>query len=250
MPMKRLIVALTVVGATLGSTATLAQQHRHGRAARGHVGENNVLRFQLTRLTPRGDGSNSLEAPDYWPGLERAFTGSADDFEDLAFTLDYQRLVSNRLSIMLSGGFYEGSEDLAYRDFVDEFGADIIHRTSLERAAFTIGLLFHPLGRDAIVSPYLGGGIGAYLWRLRESGDFINFNVDPPFVFATTFEDEGDAFGHYWIVGLEVPLSWSWAAFVEARWHRAEQELGEDFNGLGELDLSSREVGVGVSVGF
>lgn len=240
---RRLIVALTVVGATLGATATLAQGHQHGRAARGHVGENNVLRFQLARLTPRAEG-------DYWNDTFRTFTGSPDDFEDLSFTLDYQRLVSNRFSVMLSGGFYEGSEDQAYLEFVDEFGDDIVHRTSLERAAFSIGVLVHPLGRDAVVSPYLGGGIGAYLWRLRESGDFIDFEVAPPLIFTETFDDEGDAFGHYWIVGLEVPLSWSWAAFVEGRWHFADQELGEGFIGLGELDLSSREIGVGVSVGF
>lgn len=240
---RRLIVALTVVGAILGSTATLAQGHRHGRAARGHVGENNVLRFQLARLTPRGEG-------DYWDDKALDFTGSPDDFEDISFTFDYQRLVSNRFSIMLSGGFYEGSEDQAYLEFVDEFGNDIVHRTTLERAALSIGLLVHPLGRDTVVSPYLGGGVAAYLWRLEESGDFINFNVDPLLIFTDTFDDQGDAFGHYWIVGLEVPLSWSWAAFIEGRWHFADQELGEDFVGFGELDLSSREIGVGVSVGF
>lgn len=243
MPTKRFIVALTMVGATLGSTATLAQGHQHGRAARGHVGENNVLRFQLARVTPRGEG-------DYWNDKRFDFTGSPDDFEDLSFTLDYQRLVSNRISVMLSGGFYEGSENQAYLEFVDDLGADIVHRTTLERAAFSIGLLIHPFGRDAVVSPYVGGGVAAYLWRLEESGDFINFNVDPPLIITDTFQDEGDAFGHYWIVGLEVPLSWSWAAFAEARWHRVDQELGEDFVGFGELDLSSREIGVGVSVGF
>lgn len=243
MPIKRLIVALAVIGATLGSTAALAQGHRHGRAVRGHVGENNVLRFQLARSTPRGEG-------DYWNDNRDTFTGSADDFEDLAFTLDYQRLVSNRFSVMLSGGFYEGSEDQAYLEFVDEFGDDIVHRTTLERAAFSIGLLVHPLGRDAVVSPYLGGGVAAYLWRLEEVGDFIDFRFDPPIIITDAFEDEGDAFGHYWIVGLEVPLSWSWAAFIEHRWLFADQELGEDFNGFGELDLSTREIGVGVSVSF
>ncbi|MGH9379465.1 MAG: outer membrane beta-barrel protein [Thermoanaerobaculia bacterium] len=243
--MKRLFLALAVVSAAgLGSTAVQAQTHQHGRTVRGHVGENNVLRFQLARLTPRGEGN-------YWPEKELTFTGSADDFEDLSFTLDYQRLVTNRISVMLSAGFFEGAEDQAYLDFIDDLGNDIVHRTTLERAAFTVGLLVHPLGRDAVVSPYLGGGLGAYLWRLTESGDFINFNVDPPFIFTDTFEDEGDAFGHYWIVGLEVPLSWSWAAFAEARWHNADQELGgADFIGFGELDLSSREVGVGVSVSF
>lgn len=244
MLMKRLVIALAVVcGAGLGATAVQAQTHQHGRSARGHVGENNVLRFQLARLTPRGEG-------DYWEDKQLDFTGTPDDFEDLSFTVDYQRLVTNRISVMLSMGFFEGSEDQAYLDFVDDQGNDILHRTTLERAAFTVGLLVHPLGRDAVVSPYLGGGLGAYLWRLEESGDFINFNVDPPLIVVDTFSDEGDAFGHYWIVGLEVPLSWSWAAFAEARWQRVDQELGGDFIGFGELDLSSREVGVGASVSF
>ena len=44
----------------------------------------------------------------------------------------------------------------------------------------SVGLLLNLTSRDAAISPYIGAGVGLYDWELTESGDFIDFFVDPP----------------------------------------------------------------------
>lgn len=216
---------------------------RSTHSARGHVGEDNILRIQLSSLTPRGDRT-------YWHDKQLDFTGSPNDLEDVAVTFDYQRRVTARLAIMVSASAFEGSTDQSYLRYTDSFGNDITHTTTLDRSDLTFGLVFFPIGRDAVLVPYVGGGLGVYGWRLRESGDFIDFSAAPAHVFSDRFTADGNAFGHYWLAGLEVPLGWNWAIFAEGRWQRADDQLNKDFAGFGTLDLSSKEVGVGISWSF
>lgn len=239
-----ILILLLILAAGL-NTSGLAAQEGDSEFRRGHSGENNVLRLQVAQLTPRGNG-------DYWADKEVTFTGSADDFEDLSLTVDYQRMVGQHIGVMLSGGYYEASTEQAYLDLVDGAGNDIVHTTRLQRAAFTVGLVVYPLGRGVVVVPYFGGGLGTYFWRLEEDGEFIDFNADPPAIFQPDppFTDEEVTFGSFLVAGFEIPVGANWTLFAEGRLHRAEHELGGDFNGFGDLDLSSTDVGVGAAVSF
>jgi hypothetical protein len=42
----------------------------------------------------------------------------------------------------------------------------------------------------------------------------------------------------------------SFAVFAEGRWHNAEDELSDDFEDFGDLDLSGRELTGGISWTF
>lgn len=225
-----------------GTTAARAGQGSM-HSARGHVGEQNILRIQLTSVRPDGNG-------DYWHDKRLDFTGGPSDLEDLGVTFDYQRRVTARLAVMASLSAYQGQTDQSYLRYTDAVGRDITHTTTLERSDLTVGLVFFPFGRDAVIAPYIGGGLGIYTWRLEENGDFINFTSSPPRVFRDNFTADGNAFGHYWLAGFEVPLGWNWAVYAEGRWHHADDQLAQDFSGFGTLDLSSKDVGVGVSWSF
>lgn len=243
----RRMLPLTVTLAMLAAAASAvpaAAQGRYSRApVRGHVGSDNVFRVGLSALTPRGDG-------DYWADKQREFTGEPDDLQAADLGIDYQRLLSARLGLQVSGNFYDGATDQSYLRFTDLEGRAITHTTTLERNNLTAGLLFHPIGHDAVIAPYLGAGVGVYDWRLEESGDFINFRAPAPIIFTDTFTSEGTDFGWYWQAGLEVPAGRRWAVYAEARWDRAEAELEGDFEDFGELDLSSRQYGLGISWAF
>lgn len=80
----------------------------------------------------------------------------------------------------------------------------------------------------AQVSPYLGAGIGSYFWSLEEEGDFIDRNDD---IFFATLQDEGVAFGYYYLIGLEAPITRRMSIFGEGRWDQADDELSDDFEG-------------------
>ena len=151
---------------------------------------------------------------------------------------------------MFSGDFWEGSTDQAYLDFVDERNRNIVHTTTVDVATLGAAYVFDFTGPGSSIVPYAGVGGAAYFWNLEESGDFIDFFPQEPEIFTDTFEDSGEAFGWYWLVGLEFPLGPRWSAFAEARWQNADDDLSGDFEGLGNLDLSGRSISGGVSWRF
>lgn len=234
----RAFVLLLFLGAA--SAPAWAQPHYRSRP---YYGPEHSLRLRAGAFQPQGDS-------DYWETNAAVFTGDADDFEDVSFGLDYRLDVTEHFGVLFSGSFFQGTSDLAYRDFEDEFGDDILHTTTLDVAAFTVGGVVHFTNPGAAVRPYVGAGGGLYTWRLEESGDFIVFEPPPAEIFDGTFEDEGQAFGYYLLAGLEVPLGDAVGLFAEGRWTGAEAELDDDFEGLGDLDLGGREISAGVSFRF
>ena len=237
-PVTAFLLALALAAAT----PALAAQG--SRPARGHWGETQALRIQLGEFTPDGDSV-------YWDEKAVDFTGSPEDFEDVALSIDYLRLLSGRLGLLVSGSFFEGANRPSYRDFVDEFGGEIVHDTELEISSFTVGLLAHLTRRDRAVVPYVGAGGGLWVYRLSERGDFIDFTpFSGPEIFFGDFETEGEAFGYYLQAGLEVPVGHTLSVYADARWSRVDDDLDDDFQGFGELDLGGRAIAFGVAWSF
>jgi hypothetical protein len=236
--MKRLLlalIALSFAAAVVPETADAQPRHRRYNEP--------SFRIQLGEFQPDGDSR-------YWDDKAVDFTGGPSDFEDTFAGISYLHPLSDRLSVQFAGFGYEGIEDQAYIDFVDQFGGDILSTTELELTAITIGLLYQLTGPDAPLVPYVGAGGGLYAWRLTEFGDFIDFSTPDLEIFNDFFEQEDEELGWYFTAGLEVPLADSWGIFAEARWDNAKAELAGDFRGLGELDLSGRSYSAGVDFSF
>lgn len=205
-------------------------------------GSDNAIRFRIGLFTPDGDSA-------YWDDNFDVFTGEADDFQEASLGIDFLYGLGPG-GILLSGDFYEGEEDQAYRDFVDDQGFDILHRTRVSINSVTAGYLLQ-FARGSRLVPYVGAGGGVYFWELEEEGDFIDFFPADPEIFNGSFQDEGEAFGWYWLAGLELRLGPQWGAFVEARGQDVDDELGgEDFEDFGTIDLSGLNVSGGVSFTF
>ncbi|MBW8876053.1 MAG: outer membrane beta-barrel protein [Acidobacteria bacterium] len=214
-------------------------QYRH----HSYYGSDRDGEFRIHVGSFRPDGKS-----DYWDGIRNDFTGSdPSDFDNANFGLDYILPLNGPISLMFSGSVYEGSSSNAYRNFADNFGGRIRHDTTLDIASVSAGLLFHLAPRSAPVQPYVGVGGGIYPWRLKESGDFIDFNQASRPVFSADLKSDGTAFGYYGLVGLEVPVSRRLNLFAEGRWTRVDDKLNKDFEGFGKLDLSGREIAAGLS---
>ena len=229
-------VLIALAGLLVMAMPALAQRRPH----RYEPEREGAFRIHLGAFQPEGDS-------EYWRNKERDFTGSVDDFENASFGLDYLLPLNGRLSLMFSGSVYEGDSTNAYRDFDDNFGDRIRHDTTLAVASATLGLVLHLTGPDTAIQPYLGAGGGAYPWRLEESGDFIDFGVPSRPIFSADLESEGVGFGYYWLAGLEAPVSRNLSIFAEGRWTRVVDDLADDFEGFGKLDLSGREFAAGLS---
>lgn len=231
----RVIIALTML--LLAALPALGQ--RGGR--RYYPEREGAFRIHLGAFQPEGDS-------EYWVEKEEDFTGaSVDDFENASFGLDYLLPLSSRLSVMFSGSVFEGDTTNAYRDFEDNFGDRIRHDTTLSIASGTIGLLLHLTGPDTAIQPYIGGGGGGYAWELEESGDFIDFRSPSRPVFSADLISDGIAFGYYWLAGLEAPITPRLSIFAEGRWTRVDDDLSDDLENLGTLDLGGREFAAGLS---
>lgn len=232
----RVIIALTML--LLAALPALAQ---HGRGSRRYYPEREgAFRIHLGAFQPEGDS-------EYWLNKEEDFTGSVDDFENASFGIDYLLPLSNRLSLMFSGSVFEGDTTNAYRDFEDNFGDRIRHDTTLGIASGSLGLLLHLTGPDVAIQPYLGAGVGAYAWELEESGDFIDFGSPSRDIFSADLRSEGVTFGYHWLAGLEAPITPRLSIFAEGRWTVVEDDLSDDFEDFGKIDLGGREFAAGLS---
>lgn len=230
----RVIIALTML--LLAALPALAQSG--GR--RYYPEREGAFRIHLGAFQPAGDS-------EYWTEKEEDFTGSAEDLESAIFGVDYLLPLNNRLSLMFSGSFFEGDTTNSYRDFDDNFGDRIRHDTTLGIASGNIGLVLHLTGPDFALQPYLGAGVGAYAWELEESGDFIDFDDPDLEIFSADLRSEGVTFGYYLQAGLEAPITPHFSIFAEGRWTEVEDDLSDDFEGFGKIDLGGPEVAVGLS---
>jgi len=182
------------------------------------------------------------------------FTGRADDYEDGSLAIDFAWRMRPQIDVLASLGTYEGSQTQGYRDAaVDPFLDGVLHDSELSITPLTIGLRARLGGEDAVIRPYLGAGAGFYWWRYREFGDFVEFDpVDPnnDQVITAAFESESVTLGFYVQAGFEIAVRPTWSIYVDGRWHQADDELGDDFEGFGDIDLSGREVSIGVAWHF
>lgn len=201
-----------------------------------------TLRVRAGLFEPDGES-------EYWEDTADLFTGAPEDFEDTLLGFDYRMGLGDHLALLVSASGYEGEDERHYLDFVDARGNEIFHDAQLDVTSLTAGLVLRLSPRKAL-SPYVGAGGGLYSWELSEVGDFIDFGSPGLDIFRAAFEDEGDTFGWYLQAGLEVNLAYGWGLFAEGRWHDAEDELGDDFEGFGDLDLSGREIAAGVAWTF
>jgi opacity protein-like surface antigen len=199
--------------------------------------------FRLHIGSFRPDGKS-----DYWDSIRSDFTHSdPSDFENPSVGLDYILPLNERMGVIFSGSYYEGTSTNAYRNFADNNNHNIVHDTTLDIGSATVGLIFHLLPKGAAVQPYIGVGGGAYPWRLQERGDFIDFQTANNEIFRSRLTSSGTAFGYYGLAGLDVPITRHVSIFAEGRWTRVKADLQDDFDGFGKIDLGGREIGAGLS---
>jgi hypothetical protein len=132
------------------------------------------------------------------------------------------------------GDFLEGGVGIAYysRSVLSSYAnltnqaddSEIVQTLRLRIVPITATVRFLPLGRRNVVEPYIGGGVGVFLWRYSEAGQFIDpsnaniFVANPPYV-AT-----GTNAGPVILGGARIPFG-KYAIGGEIRWQKATGTL-------------------------
>lgn len=230
---KPIAKALLLASVVLAAAPAFAQRLPRENAFRVHAG----------LFTPDGNS-------DYWDDNRAQFSnGDAGELEGAILGADFRWGVGRNVSLLFSVDSYGGDTTRSYLDFEDNRGNRIRHDARLDIASATAGVVFQ-FAPDAAVRPYVGIGGGLYAWQIEEEGDFINFNTPNDEIFTARLASEGVAPGGYVLAGLEVPISRSVALFAEGKWTSVEDELDEDLENLGDIDLSGQRISAGLSWSF
>lgn len=118
-----------------------------------------------------------------------------------------------------------------YEDFVDSDGSEIEQDLRLRIIPIALTVRVLPLGQTSPVQPYIGGGLGVFVWRYSESGEFVDFrggNV----IFRDRFVESGNATGPVAFGGIRFAGDRASGGF-EVRYHSADAPLGARFAHVG-----------------
>ena len=145
-------------------------------------------------------------------------------------------------------GWYSRTSPAIYRNFTNADGSEIEQDLKLRVIPFSATVRILPLGRNAGIQPYIGGGVGVLQYRYSESGGFIDFGDLS--IFNSTYVGSGTATGPVILGGIRFPVSTTDIGF-EMRHQSGKAELPpeEQFAGP-EIDLGGMNYLFTINVRF
>jgi hypothetical protein len=169
---------------------------------------------------------------------------------DLAFSLRPQWDVV--VSMDLAGMDNKKSE---FREWQDNLGKPIEQQTSFDRQSYMVSAKYYlvpsgrTLGRLAWVparyAPWVSAGVGRTLYHFKQAGDFVDFNNNNQ-VFNDTFSSSKWGNSAQISAGLDWNINQRFALTTQAKYLFGKADLGLDYSGFDQIDLS----GVGMTGGL
>jgi opacity protein-like surface antigen len=142
------------------------------------------------------------------------------DFNGPTIGAEWLYGVSQYLEAGVSVGFYKRTVPSIYAFLEHPNGAEIAQDLRLRIVPITATVRFLPLGRDAPVEPYIGGGVGFFNWRYSETGEFVDSSDFS--TFGATYKADGTAVGPVVLGGIRFPVGDAFTTGAEFKWQKAE----------------------------
>jgi len=160
--------------------------------------------------------------------------------------------------------YYNPEIDSDYFAFDYGSGFAIKHTFDISITSIQLSGKLTPLGRRERFIPYIGAGVGLYLWQLRIFGDWIRFDqfdefidqstgeevIGHPIYFADAREDNKLSFGYHAFGGVMIPVTNRLSVDIEFKYNVVEGNLTEGFEGFEPFDLTSYQFALGISYWF
>jgi len=229
-------------------------------AAAQNAGDGYLFHAPVVTIGVRGGYSGATAGSDVFDDVTRQLTLSKSEFGSLSVGADIGFNITSKLDLTLDAGFSRSSHRSEFRDFVDNNNLPIEQTTTFERIPLTANLklrLASPgrsIGHLAWIPnrfvPYIGAGLGAMSYRLKQEGDFVDFNTNA--VFPSTFDTQADgkdwAFVQQVMAGAEYNFSPMFGVTLDARYLHGRGDLGTAFSGFDKIDLSGASATIGLSM--
>jgi len=216
-----------------------------------------------------------LAKSDLWTDEFYNMSFSENSFHNTYFGFSYEYFFTREISFAFcidgysknkSGIYngYVGYEDVdanlwAYPDdYVGDFAPNHSFNISITPVQFSLKLT--PLGRRNKIIPYVGGGVGIYLWNVRLRGYLIDFSDEwldtvedvtiYPIYSVDAREDNRISVGWHAFGGIMFPVARRMTLEVEFKYNNVKGELKEGFEGFEPFDLSGYQISLGLNYWF
>ncbi len=211
---------------------------------------------------------------DLWDDEFTNMSFTKPEFQNTNFAFGYEYFISREFSVVLSADPYTKKKSGIYNDYVgeniddDDFAFDygegfpISHVFSVSITPIQASIKLTPLGRKGKLIPYVGGGVGAYLWTVRIQGEMIDFNAGEEFldgddivigypVYAVDAREENKLnFGFHVFGGVMLPIANRISAEGEVKYSRLSGSFKDGFIGFDPFDLGGWTISIGMNYWF
>lgn len=233
------------------------------------LGFSDLVTFKVGYFIPRASS-------DLWTDEFDQMDFSKGNFTSSNFGFSYEYFFTNQISFAISVDGYNRKKVGTYLDYVgiafdegdfafpSDFEGDfaISHVFNVSITPIQLSLKLAPLGRKGRITPYVGGGVGVYLWNVRLQGDIIDFDdiweyVDDDFIveiypvrLTDAREDNKLKIAYHALGGLMFPVANRISIEAEIKYNFVQGALTEGFEGFEDFDLSGYQFSVGLNYWF
>lgn len=177
-----------------------------------------TINFTIGEFSPQALGSRGSD--DVWTTelqTDNPLSFRVQDFRSAIVGGEYLLGITRNLEAGVGVGFYQHTVPSDYATLVHQSGADITQDLRLRMTPISATARFLPLPRGGAVEPYVGVGVVVIPWNYRESGEFLDDQLN---IFSATYQASGTAVGPTVLGGVRVPLG-NFLAGGEVRWQHA-----------------------------
>jgi opacity protein-like surface antigen len=231
----------------------------------------NLASFRLSFNVP------SMKS-DFWTTEFDQMTITKSGFQETSFGFNYELFLTRSVSLVFGLDTFSKSKSGFYKDYVGyqfeqgdfAFPSDYYgdyqpaHTIRYSVTPLQVSVKLTPFGRRVKLIPYLGAGVGLYLYNLRMSGDMIDFSDEfiytddegaqvpvYPIVYVDAHESDFGriGFGYQVFGGLMYPIGNRMTIDAMAQINKASVGM-KSFQGFDPLDLGGFQVSIGFNYWF
>jgi outer membrane protein W len=151
---------------------------------------------------------------------------SLKDFNGPTFGAEYLVAIGDNFDAGAGISFYQRT--VVSADAFNEFegtGNPILADLKLRIVPITATFRWLPIGHRNGFVPYVGAGVGVFVWRYSEIGDFVS--SDNVTIVSGNFSGSGAKAGPVVLGGVRVPVG-AWSVGGEVKWQHAVADLPTD----------------------
>lgn len=239
-----------------------------------------ILTFKLGFFLPKAES-------DIWQIEFENMDFTKSHYYSSGFAFTYEYFLTPQLSIALGVDSYNKNKSGTYTEYFGVYGSvfaeifdfafpnglegdffsdemfPIIHSFNVSITPVQASLKLTPMGRRGKFIPYVGGGVGLYIWYVRLLGNMVDF-ADPwiygvdteiyPVYETFAREDSRLTIGYHGFAGVMIPVAQRFTMELEFKYNYAKGNFrtGADasFEGFDPFDLSGYHISLGMNYWF